>query len=1503
MTLPGGPANKLGNRYEKWWTVSQFVRMLQGDTEAIRLEDPGIEKAEFVVTTASGREFHQAKRSHTKGKWSLDALGADLLKAVGNQLVGNRDRFVFASGSDARVLSDLCDNANSAESVAEFERSFLSSVELTEGFEKLLNWWACDVPTAIDCLRRIEIRTIDDRELEQKVQWGITSLFLAKPHTVMDALRGIAEDSVHRTITRENLVEELTGRGYPLRLLSSPANASVAIREATDHRYLDGARRKLIRHQLVPRLATGTLLSRMEREPTDSVVTGRAGSGKTACVIEVVDGLRSRGIPVLSLRLDRFLSASTSKDLGRCLGLEESPALVLAAAAAAAKRPSVLIVDQLDAVSTMSGRNSGAFDLVEQLLHEVRGTHGRATIHTIVVCRAFDWKNDSRLRKLMPDSYAQVDVTEFTVDEVKTILNAAGYDPKFFREYQLKLLRLPQNLSLFIESRFDMSNAPTFGTSKELFDQYWDEKRDSVAARVDPAPDQWMEVIRTVCDEMTATQDLSVAKEKLDAIRPAYLRQLASEGVLTFDGGRYGFGHESFFDYCFARVFITQPESLVSFLKASEQHLFRRAQVRQVLAYLRDEDFARYLQELCALLSDEGIRTHIKDLAFALLAEVTDPTEAEWTIWEKWMTPALRAIEARIPNPDKLSALTWQRFFGSPSWFGFADQRGSIEDWLSSGSDGLADVIVNYLKVHHRHSPDRVATLLEPYVNRRGESTQQLSFFMEWAKLHTSRRLFDLFLRLVDNGTLGGPPTGNNSFWSMLHNLVENRPEWIPEVIACHLRWRLAVIRATNKRVGPTKLIGYDPAAAEMFHTSAERAPAAFVEHVLPIVLEISDSALIAEEPPKRDAVWLLLVKGNDLSGDDACLAGLAKALATLSCGGENMRDVIVELRSRETHVANHLLLALYRGGASRYADEAVALLCDEPWRFRCGFSDNLNWCAMKLIRDVVPHSTVEDRKRLESSILRYVSPFERTVSGYRYRLSGASEFSLLSAIPTQLRSTRAKARFRELERKFGEPLGEPREMRAGMVRSPIEKMAADKMTDDHWLRAIAKYREENFVSVSKRALRGGAYQLAQVLEAKVKEEPDRFARLSLKFPADTTPLYLDRVLAALKNATIPDELKLRVCHKAFVDFRSHCGQSIADALGSMEEPLPEDAVEMLHYLATEHEDPDREAWQEDAGGGQPYYRGDIHTNGINTTRGRAVEAIRKLIYDDATYIDRFHATLERMICDPSAAVLSCVADALRAVARHNPALALSLFQCAKISEDRLLATRPVSNFIHAGLRDNFLELRPTVERMLRSSEPEVCEAGARLAGVAALIHREASALADIAIRGSSQHRRGIARVASANITVPECRAWSEAKLITLFNDEDSDVRRATASCFRRLEEETLDTYSDLIAAFCDSRAYQENLSRIFYTLEKTREKLPGTTCLACERFLDLFADDDKDLETSRYAGSYNVAKLIFRTYQQHQNDEWTPRVLDLIDRLCLERIFDARREFEQFER
>ena len=1507
MPLPGGPADKFGNRYEMWWTVSECIRMLHGDTEAIRIEAPAVEKAEFVVTTGSRRELHQVKRSHPNGKWSLAALASEgLLRTVGSVLAVTDNRFVFASSSNACELAELCEAAHNAESTEEFERDFLSAQGRRESFKKLLHEWTCDVPTAIEFLQRIEVHTIDEREIENKVRWGVQALFFGEPTKVLVELRAIVADSVHHTITRQALVDELARRGYQTRRLVSPEQASIAVQEATNW-YLNNARSRLIRQTLVPRAAAQTLLLRLGETATDSVLTGKAGSGKTACVVEIVEALRAQGLPVLAFRLDRVLQALTTTDIGDRLGLEESPVLVLAAAVEAARSPGVLIVDQLDAVSTMSGRSSDAFDMVERLLHEAHGTRARATIHTVVVCRVFDWQHDHRLRRLVPNSDAQtqVEVTDFTVDEVKTILADGGFDPALFQDRQLEILRLPQNLSLFLEAGFDKSRTPAFDTATQLFDRYWNEKRRAVAERVTLSPDQWMGVMETLCNGMTSTQQLSVPRESLDDFSPAYVDQLASEGVLAFDGRRYGFGHESFFDYCFARVFIKRQESLVSFLKGSEQHLFRRAQIRQVLAYFRNADFARYTQELRDLLSDNGIRPHIKDLTFALLAEVTSPTDEEWTIWQHWVTPALKAIEEGTPNTNKLSEMAWHRFFGSSSWFTATDQRGMIEDWLTSGNDRLNDIAVNYLRLHQRHSPDRVAALLEPYADHGGQWAQRLRFIMQWANHHTSRRFFDLFLHLVDNGTLDearGPIAINSTFWNMRHRLGDERPEWFPEILAHRLRRRLAVIRADDGDFHRRELLGDDHSVAKMINKSAKHAPAVFVKHVLPVVLEISDSALTGNTPPKRDAVWPILIKTDHPGGEEACLLELAGALATLAReGAADIRDVIPDLRHRDTCVANYLLLALYAGGASRYADETTALLCDEPWRFQCGFSNSPHWCAREAIRAVFPHCTAENRERLETIILHYISPDERTKDGYKQ--TGWSCFALLSAIPPELRSIQANAHFNELERKFGEPEGEPHETTGGIVESPIEKTATNRMTDDQWLRAIKRYHSAHEIHLSGDALTGGARQLAGVLEERVKEEPDRFARLSLRFPDDANPVYMEQTLIALKEATTASDLKLQVCRKAFKESRKNCGRWIADIIGSIKDPLPEDAVQILHSLATEHEDPDGEAWQEDAGGGQTYDNGDIETNGINTTRGSAAEAIRDLILTDAAYVNRFRPTLDLMVRDRSAAVLSCVAGTIRAVAYRDLALGMLLFWNMNLSEDRLLATRHVCDFVNAHLRDHFAELRPLVERMLRSSKPEVRTVGARLASIAALIHDSATNLVDEALRGDARQRLGVAQVATANVADQKYRDWCETTLAALFDDDDANVRRKAASCFLQLRDETLGTYGELIATFCDSRAFQEDSFSILHTLEESLGRLPGTICEVCEKFLDRFANEARDIRTHHAGEAYTIVLLIFRTYQQHQNDEWTSRSLDLIDRLCLEKIGDAGREFEQFER
>ena len=109
------------------------------------------------------------------------------------------------------------------------------------------------------------------RGIEQLVRSGIQASFFANPSDVIAELRTIALDSVHKTIAREELLKRLLHRGFPLRRVN-PALAADAIAEVTTM-YLDGARRKLIGHKVIPRAATRGLLKGMTGEcPTRSLL-------------------------------------------------------------------------------------------------------------------------------------------------------------------------------------------------------------------------------------------------------------------------------------------------------------------------------------------------------------------------------------------------------------------------------------------------------------------------------------------------------------------------------------------------------------------------------------------------------------------------------------------------------------------------------------------------------------------------------------------------------------------------------------------------------------------------------------------------------------------------------------------------------------------------------------------------------------------------------------------------------------------------------------------------------------------------------------------------------------------------------------------------------------------------------------------------------------------------------------------------------------------------------
>jgi len=222
---------------------------------------------------------------------------------------------------------------------------------------------------------------------------------------------------------------------------------------------------------------------------------------------------------------------------------------------------------------------------------------------------------------------------------------------------------------------------------------------------------------------------------------------------------------------------------------------------------------------------------------------------------------------------------------------------------------------------------------------------------------------------------------------------------------------------------------------------------------------------------------------------------------------------------------------------------------------------------------------------------------------------------------------------------------------------------------------------------------------------------------------------------------------------------------------------------------------------------------------------------------------------------------------------------------------------------MYHGIHDHFSILRYQIERMVRSKDLEVSKAGARLASLAVLYRKNASNLVKEAMTGSPSQRMGVAQVASSNIASAEWREWCERQLFKLFDDEDREVRGETANCFRQLYGKSLEDYENVISAFCDSAAYQEDSFGILHALDGSLHRLPGITLVVCEKFLERFSHEARDIRTHRAGDVHTVAKLLFRTYQQRQRDEWAPRCLDLIDRMCLEGIQDVKQGLADFER
>jgi hypothetical protein len=1485
MPRRGGAASKYGHRYEDRWTADCAMRVLSGEACAIELEGPNAEIGfEFSLATRAGDEFHQVKRQRSgEGRWTLAALAeARVLQNFRERLSSPEAICVFASAHAAHPLDELIDEALKARTWPAFKRALASRLSLKGAFEELCRRWEAEGAWSWEALRRVQVATSDERRLARQLTLQAQVLMDGPSDQAPAILIEILRDRVDQRLEAEDLWQALAGHGFTPKARDGELPRAEVDR--LNARFRRTRQSTLIGGELIPRRETDALERALEEERI-VFLHGEAGSGKSDVLLELCDRFAAAGVPHLALRLDRQDPAVSAQQLGEGLGLDGSPAAVLAQACPPGAS-ACLIIDQLDALSTTSGRNPRFFEAVAETIDLALARPG---LRVVLACRSFDATNDSRLRRLAVTGGGK-DPTEIEVgllepEVVDAALERLGIEASGLDGEVRRILRVPIHLSLLAEvSASGRLAGVRLRNLHDLHEAYWSAK----AAEVDEARggrSSWTEVLDRLVDQMSADQALAAPAATLDPW-PHDREAMISAGVLVEDEGRLAFFHETFFDYAFARRLVGRGESLEQLLSV-DQFLFRRSQVRQVLDYSRRSSPVLYRRDLAFLLGGEEVRFHLKDLAVAWLAGVEAPTEEEW-----------RLLEPALGDPDHpLHSRAWTTVC-APAWFHLLDSSGRIERWL--GEEERREKALLSLTAVAGEQPARVDALLRPYLDASDEWRRQISGLLGRANLG-SRELVDLQLSLIASGS-----AGDGEFWWGAHGLGEEHPDWVCELLGAYLEDRLGAAQAAGVSNPFERSAAIFPAnlhVDEEIRAAARGAPGAFAAHVWPVIVRMLEAAVSRhqgrEKDLLRDEIWVHRHFGDAHDFEDHLLIAAEEGMAALARQDpERFEALLEDFSENEMEAVAYLLFKGLGANPARFAEAAVDYLLADPRRFLVAYSDGQNWATRKLLEAITPEASEQALARLEHALLDHYTPWERSKEGYRQR--GLSQFTLLGGVAEDRRSAAVRKRFAEWQRKFNLDDGQPPfGIQGGTVGPPIAPSSAEKMSDRNWLAAIETYPDDDFAN-RRELLKGGAFQLAGVLQGEAKEDPLRFARLAEEIPDGANVAYFDAILRGVgeSEAEVPLAVAgglVRRCHR--LPDRP-CGRWITYPLRRhAAEGLPADLLEIVGSYAI-NGDPESMV-----SGGTGEDRRTRQMRGLNSVRGGVADEIVRFVAASDANVEPLRPAIESLLRDTDPGVREMALGIPVAELRNEEGEALRWFLVgiADIG-DLVLDCHGVHEFLRYRATDHFGTLEPVIARMIAAEDGAVRRAGAAQAALAALERPEAISLLENCLAGGKDLRLGVARVLAANVATARFRALCESNLVELFDDPEKEVREEAAKSIRRLRGERAEELDSLIRSYLGSRAFAEDPEAIVFSIQEEELVSPELAMEVVEAVLATLSEpDDARTRDAMIAGEVNG--VLMTIYGSARDDRLRNNALDLFDRALEQNSYGANRELARYDR
>lgn len=1525
----GGRAAALGHLYERRYAVRLALYVVQGRCACMHWQPAGPDEPGVDIWTddKNGRRtYYQLKRQNRdKTHWSISDL-KDVLRAAKAQLERRPgSRFIFVSTIPVQYLRTLAEQSErSNDDVDQFTKDVIGGDSAHKGWADLLQVWGLnpasgsDLARAFRLLQRLEFETFEAHGHRTNSEFEAELIFSGTPSGTVKALGGLLEATVGNTIHADELLSALRKEGIQRRDLSDDPNVAAAIQRLQDA-FFDGATAELIGGEAIERdeIDAVAAMIHADRPPGLVLLHGSHGCGKTIALCQIAERLRTSGTPFLPIQLHIKRPEAVPHTYGReVLGLPGSPVHSLRAVAAG--RHAVLILDQLDALRQTSQHSEAVWEHCKEVIEDAKRD---ANMTVLIACRTFDMQNDPQIKAWRKgerpggDSVREIELGLLPPEKVSAVLARRNMDSSRLLQRQRDLLARPSTLAIWEQLCANGVAPDSFASEHELLDKLRESSFDRACREHDLARDAVVSAVGELVACMTKTGRTAVRASLLPE-RAAELRALCSVGLLRSVDGQFTFGHQSYLDSIVAdsvyrEASLTGADPL-EWIRGS-QCLFKREQIRLLVALLRDDDPRAYASLLKRLFQADGIRFHVKDLTLGFVGSVDQPLSAETSlVGELAKDPEWR--------PHILAKIVHNR----PGWFEALYAAGHLKAWLEGDWDdeSIRELLMRCQSIA-RECGDTLDRLLDLYWEAPAPWPDRLPclFFLDASA--DSERMFELRTKRMAEGE-----------WlieeAFLPEVARRRPDRIvPLLDAAFIGWehRMEARFAGDSSEEPPRLSIRDyhmkDTVFRAIRGAAAEAWTAFAER------------LDLWEGRARHAF-------GELSQDDASQQQRYRVYSAITDVCEHLERFLVaavEGLSQQSAVQVRAILddeSTLRGrrversiaaglakGCDELADDALSWLMARPERFRLG--DNMTatpWRpACGVLERFALHATEPVFRRLESTILGYHDPSERVsldlqsehvpAGTLRPNGWGRAQNVLLSALPASRLSPKAKRVAAEWRRKFGDaskelPTGRVRI--GGSVRSTIPADRVMCVSDDEWRRIVRgdwKGRREGEWSQLKDGVVGerSAEEFANALQEAARQDPARFVSLAMSFQDDVDTRYLTAVVRGVATGEASaghpaiDAIVELLKHSESAIASSDYAMAMCSLLGSREDLHTNDYVISSLDTLSQHAHPRADEFTCHSGS-HGAMKPDLAASAINCVRGQAAGVMRTALWNHPELLASLQPSITRLVEDGNPGVRHEAIGICYALLPHDRDFAVDLLQRAVThTDDRVLSSRWVQEIIRQCRKTHLAQLAPIVERMARSTDPDVSQAGAAWAAAVSFDGDGLEELRAECRGGTLPQRVGVTRAAREFVVMDPSHDQGLNCLLASFEDDERDVRIEGATVFHSAEYLREERSTQLTAAFAKSKALRDDPHVLLWPLSEEPDlvQIHAEPLLHAAEFIATrMAAETRSAATAAGFVGRELSILMLRLYgyaYEEGDEEIKARCLDMWDLMLRARV------------